>query len=215
MKALLKFGIIISLISISGCETTGGTIGGLFPAPKFLEGKIENNIYTAKDSLFSISIPHPEGSYEYKYMQVKEQFKNNEAYVSFGPAAFNKSIYRVHVIIHPDSGKKTVPLDKAAPQIIKSYEQQMHKHYGTNPKIQETKIIKINNNKTYYWKLSQDIPAGKHISNSNAIFNHHIYVIDYKIAAGIIWVRIPADTGPRGGALIPNKFAESLKLNTK
>jgi len=64
--------------------------------PQQIEGKIQRNVYTAKNNLFSIAIPHREGSYEYAYMKVKEEFHGEQgAYVSFGPAAFNQSIYRV------------------------------------------------------------------------------------------------------------------------
>lgn len=214
MNSLRTTYFITAIALISGCATTGGTIGGLFPAPKILKGNIGNNIYTAKNKMFTISIPHQERTYEYNYMQLKEQYKNNEAYVSFGPAAFNHSIYRINVIVHPESGKNTMPLNTAAPQVMENYKKQMVKNYGTSPKVLEKKKIKINNKNTYYWKLTQDIPAGKSYSNKNKVFNHYIYVVDYEIAAGIFWIRIPSDTGSREAGIAPKKFVESLKLMT-
>jgi len=201
MQKLTKLISILFFILLSGCAITGGT-----------KGKIENNTYTAKNRLFTISIPHKEGSYENKYMKIKEEYRKNDTYVSFGPAAFNYSIYRSNIIVHPESGKKTIPLDTAAPQILESTKKQMVKHYGTSPKILETKKTKINNRNAYYWKLTQNIPAGKGYSNKNKVFNHHVYVVDYKIAAGIFWVRIPSDTGSREAGITPKQFVESLKL---
>jgi len=61
---------IAAVVVLAGCSTTGGTIGGLLPAPKFLKGEIVNNIYRSPDGSFSVGVPHKEGSYEFKYMQV-------------------------------------------------------------------------------------------------------------------------------------------------
>jgi hypothetical protein len=47
-------------------------VGGLFPAPKFLKGTIENDTYRSPDGLFQVGCPQPKDSYEYKYMAVKE-----------------------------------------------------------------------------------------------------------------------------------------------
>lgn len=195
------FKSILIFISLSGYAIAGVT-----------EGKIENNVYKAKNNIFTISIPHHETTYEYKHMQIKEQYRNNEIYLSFGPAAYNYSIYRMHLIVHPESGKNTIQINTAAPQVMENYKNQMVKHYGTAPKILEKKIIKINNKNAYFWKLSQDIPAGKGYSNKSKVFNHEIYVVDYKIAAGIFWVRIPSDTASRDAGIPAKKFVESLKL---
>ena len=95
MAVIIKVAPIVVLAALAGCATTGGDIGGLFPAPKFLKGTIRNNIYTTSDGSLSVAIPHKEGSYEYQYMQVKEQYSPQGDYISFGPAALDKSIYRV------------------------------------------------------------------------------------------------------------------------
>lgn len=94
MRNKFSIYLIPFLFFIQGCESTGGIIGGLFPAPKFLKGDITNNIYTSKEKKFSIQVPHKEGSYEYTYLNIKEQYNEHGTYISFGPAAFDKSIYR-------------------------------------------------------------------------------------------------------------------------
>lgn len=87
---------LICLFWLTACSSsTGGTIGGLFPAPKFTEGEIKNNHYVSLDGDFSIGLPHQESSYEYRYMEMKEQYGEESEYVSFGPAAMDGSIYRL------------------------------------------------------------------------------------------------------------------------
>lgn len=201
--------ILISAIILSSCATTGGSIGNLFPAPKFLKGEIKNNVYIGKDNIFTITPPHKEESYEYKYMAIKEQYKPNNAYVSFGPAALNKSIYRVEVVIAPKGQKPNL---NHASSIIESYSQQILKGSSTKPEIQETKKVKIHNHDAIYYKLTQDIPVGKYKSNSKAIFNHYAYVINYNYAVGVIWVQIPNDVQQREAGISHKEFANSLKI---
>jgi hypothetical protein len=110
------------LVLFAGCSTTGGDILGLFPAPKILKGSIDNNVYTSKDKLFSIAIPHKQGSYEYKYMQVKEEYTPHNDYVSFGPAAFDQSIFRVNFTMRATPGSLQPGFDDIAPKIHEASE---------------------------------------------------------------------------------------------
>ena len=145
-------------------------------------------------------------------MQIKEQYQDRDAYVSFGPAAFNQSIYRVEVSVYPENTHAQVSLDDAAPQIINGYAQQLMQGYGTAPETLEEAKTKINGYDAVYRKMTQNIPAGKYMSNSSATFEHFIYVIDYIIGAGIVWVQIPTETHSPDPVLSPIEFAESLKL---
>lgn len=204
---ILMLGLVTFVLA--GCATTGGTIGGLIPAPKFLKGEINNNIYTAQDKSFSVSVPHKQGSYEYKYMNVKEQYSPYGAYVSFGPAAFDQSIYRVETAKRVTPGSQNVKFDDTVPKIIDNYKAQLEKGYGTAPKEVESRKDTINGRKAYYSKLSQTAPAGTHYNNKEAIFTHYVYVIDFDKGAAITWVQIP-DTGKSG--LDPRAFAESVMM---
>lgn len=207
MRAIL---LVVAAVIISSCSTTGGTIGGLLPAPKFLKGEIKNDIYTAKDKSFSVAVPHKVGSYEYTYMQVKEQYSEYGAYVSFGPAAFNQSIYRV------ETGKRVMPesqdvkFDDFVTKIIEGYKAQLLKGYGTAPQEKESRQELIHGRKAYYSKLTQVIPAGKYYSNEATTFTHDVYVIDFEKGAAIVWVQVPEEAGE--SAIQPRAFAESVTM---
>lgn len=207
----LRFVLFVAAVfTLAGCSTTGGTIGGLFPAPKFLKGEIKNNIYTAQDKSFSVSVPHKDGSYEYTYMQVKEQYSEYGAYVSFGPAAFDQSVYRIETAKRVTPGSQSVKFDDVAPKIVEGYKAQLQKGYGTVPQEAESRQETINGRKAYFWKLTQVVPAGKYISNKAATFTHDVYVIDFEKGAAIVWVQIPETT--KKAAIEPRTFAESVAM---
>jgi hypothetical protein len=204
-----RFGLVFFLLAAtSACSTTGGTIGGLFPAPKFLKGNIENDTYTAQDKTFSIKVPHKQGSNEYTYMQVKEQYGELGAYVSFGPAAFDQGIYRL------ETAKRTassMSVEAVAPKIVEGYKAQLQNGYGTAIQEISSGQEAINGRKAYHWHLTQVVPAGKYISNRDALFTHHVYVIDLEKGAAIVWVQIP-DTTTKA-AIEPRAFAESVVMH--
>lgn len=202
--------LVLAAVTISGCSTTGGTVGGLFPAPKFLKGEIKNNIYTAQDKSFSVAVPHKDGSYEYTYMQVKEQNSEYGAYVSFGPAALDQSIYRVETAQRVTPGSQNVKLDNFAPKIVEGYKAQLQNGYGSTPQEIESRQETINGKKAYYYKLTHVVPAGKYISNQAATFTHEVYVIDYEKGIAIIWVQVP-ETTPKV-AMEPRAFSESVAM---
>src|SRR5487761_596756 len=164
---------------LAGCSTTGGDIGGLFPAPKFLKGSIENNVYTSKDKLFSIAIPHKQGSYEYKYMQVKEEYHNGYDYVSFGPAAFDQSIYRVEVVPRAPPGEARPSLNEAASKFLMQVEQMMQNAYGAQAVVTQSNKTQVNGRNALYWQLKQVVPAGKLNSSNPVTLTHDVYVIDF------------------------------------
>lgn len=201
---------IAATLVLAGCSTTGGTIGGLFPAPKFLKGEIGNNIYTAMDKSFSVAVPHKSGSYEYKYMQVKEQYAEDGAYVSFGPAAFNQSIFRIHTAKRPKPGVETRKFDDIAPLVLEAYNEQLQTGYSSAPQVSVTNKEDIKGRKAYYWKMTQVVPAGKYYNNRDTVLTHEVYVIDFENGVVFVGVQIPEDT--REPALEPRAFAESVLM---
>ena len=196
--------------SFVGCSTTGGTIGGLLPAPKVLKGEIKDSVYIAQDQSFSVAVPHKEGSYEYKYMQVKEQYSEHGAYVSFGPAAFDQNIYRVETAkrITPDSA--SVKFDDAARQIVENYKAQLQKGYGSAIRETESRQERINGRNARYWNLSQVVPAGRLITNKPATLTHEVYVIDFDKSAAVVWVEFRE--AARAPAIASRAFAESVVI---
>ena len=208
MKKVRVVLFALAAVLLVGCETTGGTLGGLLPAPKFLKGEITKDVYVAQDRSFSVRVPHKEGSYEYKYMQVKEQYRDLGAYVSFGPAAFDQSIYRI------ETAKRTnqsIELDKGvAAKIVEGYKAQLQKQFGTAPKEVSSRQETINGRKAFYWQFTQIVPAGKLISNKEATLTHDVYVMDLEKGAVIVWVQVPETTAKP--AIEPRAFAESVVM---
>lgn len=203
--------LLISVVMFTslGCSTTGGTIGGLLPAPKFLKGEIKDNRYTSRGNSFSVAVPHEMGSNEYKYMQVKEQYFEKGAYVSFGPAAMDQSIYRLEISIRNTPDSKNIQFDDVVPKVVEAYKEQLKKAYGTALKEEEARRDSINGKKAYYWNYSQVIPAGK-ISNRADSISHSVYVIDFVKGAAIVWVQNQAST-PYSEAKV-RQFAESIVM---
>src|SRR5262245_62348801 len=115
---LASFALVFGLLA-AGCSTSGGTVLGLFPAPKVLDGSIDDSVYTAEDGSFSVRVPHDEDSSEYTYMQVKEVEQPGsggagaEHYVSFGPAAFCQGIWRLQVTPIADPSRTAAVFDQA------------------------------------------------------------------------------------------------------
>lgn len=102
---------LITSLFLSSCAGTGGTIGGLFPAPKILKGKVESVLYYAPDNVFSVRLPYPptrskEDSYEWTYARVQEINDGPVIGVIFGPAAFDQNLYHAVLVRTPIKGNK-------------------------------------------------------------------------------------------------------------
>ncbi|MCU7846103.1 MAG: hypothetical protein KZQ93_19890 [Candidatus Thiodiazotropha sp. (ex Monitilora ramsayi)] len=217
MKTFKVTTLLLLSIVIAGCQSTGGIIGGLIPAPKFLDGEIENNIYTSKDKMFSVRIPHIQDSYEYKYMEVKEQYSDLGVYISFGPAAFDKSIYRIETGYRLTPESKQIDVESMLPQMVGSFVTQLENGYGTNLELQSKDKTIINGNNAWHWVWKQNIPAGKHISNRSTVFKHEAYVVELNNIVSLLWVQTPTEhnSSPDGKAITPLAFAQSLTENTQ
>lgn len=189
----LRTALAIACLFLAGCETSGGTIGGLLPAPKFLKGEIKNGTYTSDDKTFSVAIPHKEGTGEYRHMQVKEQTNQFGAYVSFGPSAFDQSIYRVEIGRQLVAAGEKLRLEQIAPEVVEGYKAQLKNGYGSELKEQASRQESLNGKKAYYYQFTQLVPAGK-LSNMPENLTHEVYVIDFGLGAAIVWVQKP---GPR------------------
>ena len=62
-----------------------------------MRGKVENSIYHAMDGSFEIKSPFEQRSYSYQYMEVKEQYANVGAYVSFNTSDQPDEFCRVEI----------------------------------------------------------------------------------------------------------------------
>ena len=89
-----------------------GTFTNWLPTAKFLDGEINDGIYTSRFGLFSVRIPHPptgsdSDEYEWTYTHVREFYEPIEASdpavvgVVFGPAAYDHNYYHAVLIQNP------------------------------------------------------------------------------------------------------------------
>lgn len=196
----------MSFFFVTSCSSTGGTIGGLFPAPKFTKGEIENDIYMSKDGDFSIAVPHKDGTYEYTYMQIKEQYSELGAYISFGPAAFDQSIYRLEIGKKLSPESKKVVFDDAVNLIINNYSKQLEAGYKSKPTLVSKNKITINGVPSFSILLTQKL--------QNQSLKHEVLVSNYDSLAAIFWVQ-SSSTGSEDPSISALRFAESFKIVSK
>jgi hypothetical protein len=96
--------ILVIATGLVGCHSTGGTVGGLFPAPKLLKGNVTGDFYTSPDHAFQIQIPYPPSrdDYQWKYAKVTEGSDGDyTTWVIFGPAATDLAEYHAVLIKTP------------------------------------------------------------------------------------------------------------------
>ncbi len=203
MRGFKIFGVVALVLSMLGCTTTGGTIGGLFPAPKFTKGTIENDIYTSKDNSFSVAIPHKDGTYEYTYMQIKEQYNEYGAYISFGPAAIDQSIYRLEIGKKLSPESKKVVFENAVDAIVSNYSQQLETGYKSKPEMIKKQKTKINGVESYIIQLEQQVNQQKLV--------HEVIVTNYDTMAAIFWVQSTSGKEKRA-SINALQFAQSFKV---
>jgi hypothetical protein len=205
--------IVVTLFvgMLLGCSTTGGTIGGLIPAPKFLKGEINNSVYTSQDKSFSVATPYKQGTYSYKYMQVKEQTSPYGTYLSFGPAV-SDSVYRIETAKRETSGSQGVDFDFAAQKTIENYSAQLQNGYGAPLHVITGRDEKLNGRKALFRKFSQIVPAGKYFSNQSTTLMHEVYVVDFEKNAVLVWVQGSEET-MKNLPMDTRVFAESIVIH--
>jgi len=100
---------LLSLLLLFGCTSTGGIIGGLIPAPKLTKGHLSDGVYTAKDRTFSVGTPFQPGETAYTYMQIDEQYLEDEMHIAFSSSVLPAEVYRIDVLCDVDArnGPKT------------------------------------------------------------------------------------------------------------
>lgn len=87
--------VLIILILLASCA--GGTLGNLFPMPKFLKGSIEDGLYTSPKGIFSVLAPFSQGSTPFTYMEVQESSRDSWDGVTFYSSTHSRNRYRVEV----------------------------------------------------------------------------------------------------------------------
>lgn len=164
------------------------------PAPRILRGRIEGNLYIAQDSSFTVTVPHEPGSNEFRQMLVKEQYHELGAYVSFGPAASDQSIYRIETYRRINPETSTVKFEDAAGAIVGNYRGQLENGYRAQALENERGDIRVNGLRMLYWNFLQQLPPGSRPQGRDTgdRLSHWVYVIDGPKSAALLWVEIPA-----------------------
>lgn len=187
---LLFFGILLN-----GCASTGGTIGGLIPAPKIIKGKIKDGIYTSPKSKFRISVPNWDDKSEYQYMKMKEQLSTTGIYLSFGPAAFKNNIYRVEYAEKLSSMSYYIELKTIKNEIFSKYIKQIEKAYNSKVELIAEDIDLFDSKKSYSRIYRQSIPRRETFFKTTAesLRYHFVDLIDYGSYSVMYWVEIPVN----------------------
>ena len=194
----------------SDASTTGGSIGNLMPAPKFLKGSIKDNIYSGPDHYFSVRIPHDVGSYEYQYTKIKEQFADDGDYLSFGPAALDQCIYRLDIAKRHTPNAARVTLDASAPAEIDHYKSLLTPAYKGELRQTAHAETAINGRRALYYRFEQIAAPGRLVSHQSVTIVHEAYLIEFGKAVALVWVQIPQLKTASG--IDPKAFAESLVI---
>lgn len=209
---------VVLALFFSGCQTTGGTSNGQLPAPKILEGKIEDNVYYAPDGSFTVRVPHDQGTYEYKYMAVKEQKDDLGPYVSFGPAAYDQSIYRIKIWKHLVPESASIPFEKSGHKALDYFKPSQEEAYGTPVEELAHGETIVNGRQALTWEFSQQVPSRMTPQGETAEMDlrHIAYAIDGPNAIAVIWVQAtgwaakPVSDDVLMGNV--NKFIESFRF---
>lgn len=189
--------VVLFVLGVAGCSSSGGTLGGLIPLPKNLQGSIVNNIYVAQDGTFRVMSPHEKGSNEYTYMAVKEKYSPMGDYVSFGPAAFDQSIYRVNFTGTADAQGVAMPFETAAEKVISSVRGVLEQGYGTEMIEKEKGSTTVNGRNALSWTYVQSLPARATIQGQTSAdtLTHTVVAIDNGSSIAVLWVQTPASCG--------------------
>jgi hypothetical protein len=173
-----------------------------------LKGTIENNTYRAPDGRFQIACPQPKDSYEYKYMAVKEVYGPKGDYVSFGPAAYDQSIYRVNITGRTDDGGTTVSFEQAADLGVQAFSATLEKTYGAPLVAQAHGKSVVNGLPALTWTFVQTLPGPA--ARGPETLTHNVAALDAGGNFALLWVQTPSSC--RGCAGKAMTFIDSFQM---
>ncbi len=202
---------VLTAAMLVACSTTGGTIGNLIPAPKLLKGDIKNNVYHAPNGVLSVAVPFAKGTYEYTYLQIKEEFNATTELIVFGPAAYDQGIYRVQVIERRD-GLDTLDAFKAdAPDIMRGA-REMVQTDGHAPLEELGKDEDpVNGHPALHQHMTQHVPAGV-LSNHPELLTYDLYVMQFGSKVAIAVVMRPEKSYADPPAISVAAFVQSVQV---
>lgn len=182
MKNVLKSILIINVFLLSACS--GGTIGGLIPAPKYFIGSVEGNYYYSMDRAFKVELPHPpsaskDDKYEWTYTKFNEFNDKQMVGIIFGPAAFDRNLY--HAVLHrrPPKNHSSENAEKLfnwkMSQRTKDYKKVYFEEYIINDRVcffavyesaQVFTVLSVTDNKSSFYTVEADILKARNFTGS-------------------------------------------------
>jgi hypothetical protein len=156
----------------------GGGVGSL-------SGKVQDGIYTSPDGKLSVKVPQTD-HYELSWMEAKEITSPDSYYVSFGPAAFDKSIYRCSISTKP--GVMTVSMQEACHRLVDQGREQVQSTTNTPLELQEERATTIDGKDAYAMRLSQHAPKGT-VANVDATIRHEVCLVQHTDRIVFTWVQ--------------------------
>lgn len=189
---LLALLLTLSVVSLLGCSTTGGTIGNLIPAPKFLKGDVKDSKYHAADGSLEINTPFPQRTPAYTYMEVKERYASTGAYVSFNSSVAPNEIYRIEVGKKLDESQLVPKFEDVVEIMLRGYKQQLL-GYGTEPVEEWRTETSLGGKRAMLVTLRQTIPLNRSYRGSSGgyVAHHILYVVESTGGAGAVWIQWP------------------------
>lgn len=204
--------VLLMTIGLAACGVVGTWpfTGPGWPGP--MQGTLSGDTYVSQDRVFSVTVPFPADSAEYKQMRIKERRHPHEHYVSFGYGPPNVGFYRVDLAMRATPGSMQPSFDEIAHKSLAPTRKEIEQAYGTKTVVVESKKTEVNGRAAYYWELSQSVPAAFVDSKHPVTVEHDIYVINFQYAIATVWVQRVADASAVQIGMSPEQFAESLKL---
>lgn len=188
---------------------SGGTLFGLFPKLKRLQGKVKDNTYYAPNGVLQVRLPFATDSYEYKYMEVREQFTKQTGVVSFGPAAFDRGLYRVEVIERLDGDESKSAFEIGGPQLVDQALTFLEKNFRAPLTEAARDSSPIQGKPTFRATAKQTVPPGLMASNEQ-MYLHHIFAIHFGKKVAVAVVARPTESFANPPALQAVEFASSI-----
>jgi len=208
-----------------GCATGGmGGAGDLAaaPAPADLQGSLTAGVYAAPDGTFSVASPYGPGSRPYAGMEIKELYGPEDSYVSFAPGG-GHDVYRVDVSRTNTPRSMGIPLEAAAPILVRVFADQLESRYGTALIQQRHERVRVAGHPAEFWTFTQRIPAAKAGRRADTAETDYVYIIDGGATVATLWAEIPegcerCEKGPASDLFLPyapaDRFVRSFTFGT-
>jgi hypothetical protein len=194
-----------------GCATTGmGGAGGpasAAPLPPDLQGSLKGGVYAAPDGTFSVASPYGPGSGPYVGMEIKELYGPEDSYVSFAPGG-GHDVYRVDVSRTHTPRSMGIPLEAAAPILVRVFADQLESLYGTALIQQRHERVRVAGHPAEFWTFTQRIPAAKTEGRGDTAETDYVYIVDGGATVATLWAEIPdgcarCEKGPASDLFLP------------